>query len=466
MNLKNWFKTISKKTARKKIFFFLLMDIALIVLSMFLSFLLRFEGSVPEPQRSHVWYFIGLALIINLPIFIWRGLYSLSWSYVSVKELISIIKTITMSSAFLGAGLFILKDFDGFRNFPRSIIFINYFLTLLFIIGLRALKRVYFEINHKKRMIDNVRAQDLIKRDEVPCDNGLIKKFLKDKKVLITGAAGSIGSELFRQIKQFAPKKLIALDQDETGLFNLSHDCSVIASVRDFSKLEKIFKKYRPEVIFHAAAYKHVPLCEANPDEAYKTNVEGTQNLVNLAKKYNVQKLVLVSTDKAVNPSSVMGKTKKQAEKIVMSSGFCAVRFGNVLGSRGSVILTFKKQIEEGGPITVTHPDMTRYFMTISEAASLIIQAGAICQVIPAFASQREATAGEGEIFILDMGEPIKIVDLAKKMIKMAGLRPNKDIKIVYTGIRPGEKLHENLMSDQENMLATKHRKIFILKNS
>jgi len=300
-------------------------------------------------------------------------------------------------------------------------------------------------------MIDNIRAQDLIKRDEVPPDQNLIKNFLQDKIILVTGAAGSIGSELINQIKQFSPRKLIALDQDETGLFNLDHNCSVIASVRDFEKLERVFQKFSPEIIFHAAAYKHVPLCEANPDEAHKTNILGTKNLVELAKKYNVQKFVLVSTDKAVNPSSVMGKTKREAEKIVIAQGFCAVRFGNVLGSRGSVVPTFKKQIEEGGPITITHPEMSRYFMTTDEAVSLIIQAGSLSQ--------------GGEIFVLDMGEPIKIVDLAKKMIEMAGLKSEKDIKIVYTGIRPGEKLHEDIFSDKENMLKTKHRKIFILKD-
>ncbi len=427
------------------------MDIALISLAMFLAFLFRFDANIPDPQRNNLWIFIGLALVINLPIFIWRGLYGLSWSYVSVQELISIIKAITIGSAFLGTALFILRDYSYFQGFPRSIIFINYFLTLLFITGLRASKRIVYEANHKERMIDNIRAQDLIKRDEVPADKNLIKNFLENKVVLVTGGAGSIGSELINQIKQFSPRKLIALDQDETGLFNLDHNCSVIASVRDFEKLERVFQKFSPEIIFHAAAYKHVPLCEANPDEAHKTNILGTKNLVELAKKYNVQKFVLVSTDKAVNPSSVMGKTKREAEKIVIAQGFCAVRFGNVLGSRGSVVPIFRKQIEGGGPITITHPEMTRYFMTTDEAVSLIIQAGALSQ-------------GK-EIFVLDMGEPIKIIDLAKKMIEMAGLKSEKDIKIVYTGIRPGEKLHEDIFSDKENMLKTKHRKIFILKD-
>ena len=440
-----------KNLFKKKIVFFLIMDIALISLAMFLAFLFRFDANIPDPQRNNLWIFIGLALVINLPIFIWRGLYGLSWSYVSVQELISIIKAITIGSAFLGTALFILRDYSYFQGFPRSIIFINYFLTLLFITGLRASKRIVYEANHKERMIDNIRAQDLIKRDEVPADKNLIKNFLENKVVLVTGGAGSIGSELINQIKQFSPRKLIALDQDETGLFNLDHNCSVIASVRDFEKLERVFQKFSPEIIFHAAAYKHVPLCEANPDEAHKTNILGTKNLVELAKKYNVQKFVLVSTDKAVNPSSVMGKTKREAEKIVIAQGFCAVRFGNVLGSRGSVVPTFKKQIEEGGPITITHPEMSRYFMTTDEAVSLIIQAGALSQ-------------GK-EIFVLDMGEPIKIIDLAKKMIEMAGLKSEKDIKIVYTGIRPGEKLHEDIFSDKENMLKTKHRKIFILKD-
>uniref|UniRef100_UPI00262C1040 UDP-N-acetylglucosamine 4,6-dehydratase family protein n=1 Tax=Clostridium sp. TaxID=1506 RepID=UPI00262C1040 len=279
-----------------------------------------------------------------------------------------------------------------------------------------------------------------------------------------TGGGGSIGSELCRQIARFKPKKLIILDIYENNAYDLQIELQrkvpklnkdiVIASVRDRKKIEEIFKEYRPNVVFHAAAHKHVPLMEFNPAEAIKNNVAGTINVAEMASKYYAEKFVLISTDKAVNPTNVMGATKRLCEIIVQSinekskTEFVAVRFGNVLGSNGSVIPLFKKQIEEGGPITLTHKDITRYFMLIPEAAQLVLQAGAF--------------AKGGEIFVLDMGKPVKIYDLAVDLIKLSDLVPDKDIKIEIVGLRPGEKLYEELLMSENKLSKTKHEKIFI----
>ncbi|MEX2033357.1 MAG: SDR family NAD(P)-dependent oxidoreductase, partial [Candidatus Colwellbacteria bacterium] len=296
-------------------------------------------------------------------------------------------------------------------------------------------------------------------------DTEEIRKFVFDKTVLVTGAAGSIGSELSRQILQFSPSKLIILDIDESGLFNLEHELkrllpkaelkAVIASVADEAKINAVIEKHKPEVIFHAAAYKHVPLMEDHPEEAIKVNILGTLYTAQAAVAHGVEKFVLVSTDKAVRPVSVMGKTKRIAEMIVKSlnsesgTNFVAVRFGNVLGSRGSVIPLFQEQIRRGGPVTVTHPDMVRYFMTIPEASLLVMEAGAVGQ--------------GGEIFILDMGRPIKILDLAHELIRLSGYTPDIHIPISITGIRPGENLFEDILTDEEKASgATKWEKIYV----
>jgi FlaA1/EpsC-like NDP-sugar epimerase len=275
---------------------------------------------------------------------------------------------------------------------------------------------------------------------------------------------GSIGSEICRQVALFEPKCIVLLGHGENSIFEIQNDLSrrfptltthaVIADVRDAERIEKVFQKYRPDVVFHAAAHKHVPLMEANPEEALTNNVFGTRNVAQAADKYKVKRFVMISTDKAVNPVSIMGMSKRVAEMVVQAVGaesdtkFMAVRFGNVLGSRGSVVPLFRKQIAEGGPVTVTHPDMTRYFMTIPEAVQLVIQAGAMGQ--------------GGEVFVLDMGEPVKIVDLAEEIIRLSGYEPGKDIEIVYTGIRPGEKLFEEILTSDEAAIATKHKKIFV----
>jgi FlaA1/EpsC-like NDP-sugar epimerase len=324
------------------------------------------------------------------------------------------------------------------------------------------------EISQK---VKNIQIEDLLERKPIVLDNRSISKQLKDKTVLISGAAGSIGSEIVRQVLTFNPKKVIILDQAETPLHHLSLELqknqytskihNVIADVRNFEAMSKVFKLYKPQVVFHAAAYKHVPLMEENPSQAILTNIEGTKNLADLACAHNVIKFVMVSTDKAVNPSNVMGASKRIAEKYVQSlqiknsnennekaTKFITTRFGNVLGSNGSVVPLFTKQIANGGPVTITHPDIIRYFMTIPEACQLVLEAGAM--------------GNGGEIYIFDMGKPVKIIDLAKKMIKLAGFIPDKDIKIEIVGLRPGEKLYEELLNDTSKTIPTHHEKIMI----
>ena len=310
----------------------------------------------------------------------------------------------------------------------------------------------------------NIEIEDVLGRDAIILDNKNISSLIKDDVVLVTGGGGSIGSELCRQIMQYEPKKLVILDIYENNLYDIELElkskypeekiAAVVGSVRDKERLEEVFQEFKPGLIFHAAAHKHVPLMENNPLEAIKNNVFGTYNVVNCADKYNVKRFVLVSTDKAVNPTNIMGASKRVCEMIVQAKNkvsnteYAAVRFGNVLGSNGSVIPLFKKQIASGGPVTVTHKDITRFFMTIPEAVQLILQA--------------VTYAKGGEIFVLDMGEPVKIYDLAVSVIKLSGLEPNIDIPIKITGLRPGEKLYEELLMAEEGLTATKHDKIFV----
>lgn len=310
----------------------------------------------------------------------------------------------------------------------------------------------------------NVQIEDLLGREPIELDNKNIKNLIKDKTVLVTGGGGSIGSELCRQIIKYKPQNLVILDIYENTLYDIERELeadyptanikSIIGSVRDKERLEEVFNKYKPNVVFHAAAHKHVPLMETSPLEAIHNNVFGTYNVVNCADKYGVEKFVLISTDKAVNPTNIMGASKRVCEMIVQTKNktsktdFVAVRFGNVLGSNGSVIPLMKKQIEKGGPVTVTHKEITRYFMTIPEAVQLILQA--------------VTYAKGGEIFVLDMGEPVKIYDLAVSLIRLMGYEPNVDIPIIITGLRPGEKLYEELLMAEEGLVSTKHDKIFI----
>src|SRR6478609_1404716 len=324
------------------------------------------------------------------------------------------------------------------------------------------------EISQK---VKNIQIEDLLERKPIVLDNKSISKQLKDQTVLISGAAGSIGSEIVRQVLTFNPKRVIILDQAETPLHHLSLELekthskskihNVIADIRNKEAMKKVFKLYKPDVVYHAAAYKHVPLMEENPSQAILTNIEGTKNLADLACEHGVTKFVMVSTDKAVNPSNVMGASKRIAEKYVQSlqiknqkeNKFCSTkfittRFGNVLGSNGSVVPLFTKQIANGGPVTITHPDIIRYFMTIPEACQLVLEAGSM--------------GNGGEIYIFDMGKPVRILDLARKMIKLAGFIPERDIKIEVVGLRPGEKLYEELLNDTAKTIPTYHEKIMI----
>lgn len=323
----------------------------------------------------------------------------------------------------------------------------------------------------RNRQLPEVRVEDLLSRDEIEINMDEILQEMKDKVVMVTGAAGSIGSEICRQLCSFPLKHLVLFDSAETPIHNLRLELNekfpkmefspVLGDVRNKSRVEAIVKRYNPQIIFHAAAYKHVPLMEENPCEAVRTNVYGTRVMADAAVKHGVEKFVMISTDKAVNPTNVMGASKRLAELYVQSlnnavaqgvlagkTRFITTRFGNVLGSNGSVIPLFRSQIAKGGPVTVTHPDIIRYFMTIPEACRLVLEAG---------------TMGKGgEIFVFDMGEPVKIADLAERMISLAGLQPGVDIEIAYTGLRPGEKLYEELLSDEETTLPTSHKKIRI----
>lgn len=566
----------------KRKFLFLLADIILISFSVFLAFIVRFEGPIPSRYFLNISGLIISAIIFTLPIFYFFKLYSFSWAYVSTEELVSLVKATTLSFLFLAASFFILRDHPIFSGFPRSTLFISYFFIFILCGGIRFAKRIYLqtlpvrqkeekeitlivgagdaaeqilrsilssvaspylpigfvddnptkegisihglkvlgkiddipqiietqkvqgliialpsagakvirravelgrrsglkkikvvpslsEIIDGEMTLSNLReveVEDLLGREPVSLDQKAIESFIRDKRILITGAAGSIGSELSRQIAKFKPSLLSLLDQDETGIFNISEEVEdkfprlnkkpLIADILDEKKVEQIFKDLKPQVVFHAAAYKHVPLMEVHPDEAIKNNVFGTKVLADASIKYGVEKFIFISTDKAVNPTSVMGASKRTGEMIcqVLNDGtkFISVRFGNVLDSRGSVIPIFREQIKRGGPVEITHPEMKRYFMTCPEACLLVMQAGAM---------------GEGgEIFVLDMGTPIKILDLAKEMIKLSGFEPDRDIPIVFTQPRPGEKFFEEIMSTEERTVATKNQKIFMVKPS
>ena len=320
------------------------------------------------------------------------------------------------------------------------------------------------------RNLPDIRIEDLLGRDEIHINTGEIANFLKGKVVMVTGAAGSIGSELCRQLCHFGLKQLVLFDSAETPMHNIRLELEekfpqveftpVMGDVRMVDRVESVFRRFHPQIVFHAAAYKHVPLMEENPCEAVHTNVYGTHNVADMAVKYDVDKFIMISTDKAVNPTNVMGASKRLAEiyvqslSVAISKGlhpgktrFITTRIGNVLGSNGSVIPRFREQLAKGGPLTVTHPDIIRYFMTIPEACRLVLEA---------------AFMGKGnEIFVFDMGTPVKIADLARRMIELAGLVPDKDIEIQYTGLRPGEKLYEELLAIKENTLPTLNEKIY-----
>ncbi len=320
--------------------------------------------------------------------------------------------------------------------------------------------------------LKEINIESLLERDPIQLDFSKIESQLKDSKVLVTGGAGSIGSEMVRQILKFGPAKVMVLDQAESALYDMELELKetfsennfeiVLADIRNMERMRRVFAYFKPDYVYHAAAYKHVPMMENNPSESIMTNIFGSINLAKLSFEFKVKKFVMISTDKAVNPTNVMGASKRVAEIFVQSldsklkkegnggTQYITTRFGNVLGSNGSVIQLFKKQLKNGGPLTITHPDVTRYFMTIPEASQLVLEAGMM--------------GGGGEIFVFDMGKSVKIIDLAKNMIKLAGLELGKDINIVSKGLRPGEKLYEELLNDQENSMPTHHEKIMIGK--
>lgn len=586
--LNSLYQKVTKRTAKKRTLFFLAADAVLISFSLWLAFLMRFDGEIPGQYFTTLFWVAVLALLFCLPVFYRQRLYSFSWSYVSANELISLIKATTLSFLFLGTVLYFLRErpiFAPLAIFPRSTLFIGYFLVLFFTGGFRFSKRLYLELFPAKPLegkertlivgagdageqilrsiqaaknkspylpagfvddnpfkqgviihglkvlgrIDDIpqiikrnqldgmiialptagsatikkavekgreaglkkikvvpsmaeiingqvslrdlkepRIEDLLAREPVSLDLKTIEDFIAHRIVLVTGAAGSIGSELSRQAAKFKPSKLLLLDQEETGIFNLSEELkekfkglsfsSIVANIQDKEKINYVFSKHRPDIVFHAAAYKHVPVMEEHCDEAVKNNIFGTATVAKAALLSGVEKFVFISTDKSINPTSVMGATKRVGEMICQAlneknqTRFVSVRFGNVLDSRGNVISLFKRQIKRGGPVKITHPEMKRYFMTCPEACLLVMQAGSM---------------GEGgKVFVLDMGKPVRIVDLAKEMIRLSGFEPDKDIPIVFTRARPGEKLFEEILTAEEGTIATHHHKIFTAKLS
>ena len=558
------------------------LDAIVVCIVFFLGFLLRFDFNIPSSYLQPVILFniIGVSLLARLGMFYYFGLYKRLWHYASLDELKMIVVATTLSTGLIGTYFFLNPNIV----YPRSILGINWALTILFIGGMRFSWRLWRErrkinkfarekpakkiliygagdagemvirelkkhgelnynvlgimdddpgkqgmeihgikvlggrnqleeiLKRKKveeviiaiptapgttiREINNiclnagievrilpgmfellsgevditqlreVRVDDLLRRDPIKLDNESICGYLEGKSVLVTGGGGSIGSELIRQIAAFGPEKIILFDVSENSVFHVSRELKnlfpdlnfipLVGTIQDRERVGEIFKTYKPQVIFHAAAYKHVPLMEENPSEAVKNNIFGTINVSEEADNFGAECFVLISSDKAVNPANVMGATKRIAELVIQaknnqsSTDYVAVRFGNVLGSEGSVIPLFKEQIKQGGPVTITHPEVTRYFMTIPEAVQLVIQAGAMAQ--------------GGEIFILDMGEPVRIVDLARDLIRLSGLEPERDIPISFVGLRPGEKMFEELILEEEDVLKTRHEKIFVSK--
>lgn len=556
-----------------------MVHVCLFMLAMLGAFLLRFEFSIPAEYFPIGYAWLGAILFFKIFCFAWFGMFSGMWRYTGARDLVSLARAATVSSVLFA--LFILLG--GHRTFPRSILIIDWLLTMILVGGLRfgvrslwqlassltreeerterkrllvvgagdagemllrEMLRMYShryhpvgvldddrrKIGHNihgvpvvgvvdqvaavvkalqiheiviaiptangkqmRRILDlckptgvsirtipgidkvvdghvtmnqlrNVDIEDLLGRDPVTLDNRSLVEFLEGRVVMVTGAGGSIGSELCRQVARFKPSQLLLVEQAENALFEIHRELVAkfpalnvtpcVADICDLRRMEQIFSTHKPTAVLHAAAHKHVPMMEMNPGEAIKNNVGGTRTLADLAHAHAVERFVMISTDKAVNPTSIMGATKRVAELYIQAMAqrsktrFTAVRFGNVLGSAGSVLPIFRQQIEAGGPVTVTHPEMRRYFMTIPEASQLVLQAG---------------TMGKGgEIFVLDMGEPVKIVDLARDLITLSGLRPGEDIEIKFTGVRAGEKLFEELNMAEENADKTLHPKIFI----
>jgi len=534
-----------RPTNFKRALFFVIGDILISIFTLFLAYLLRFNFSIPKDYLNN-FFEIALIFIISKIFFYYLfKLYFVSWRFFSLKELKSLLIATTLAYIVGGGIVLIFRDF--FIPFPRSVIIIDYFLSLLFIGFFRISKRFFLEklskdnppaiviganektvsllkqnipysvleiydneknlvgtylygykieniskiddkiktaiitkelprdeldrlveflqqrgieeikiYNPFEKKIKDISIEDLLARKPKDLDKDAISKFVKDKKILITGAGGSIGSEICRLCEKYEAKELILVENSEFNLYSINEELSIkrkpyLVDVAKKEELKRVFEKEKPEIVIHAAAYKHVPMCEYNPRSAVINNILGTKNTIDLAIEYGVKDFILISTDKAVRPTNIMGATKRVCEIYAQNVNFkytkiSAVRFGNVLGSSGSVVPKFKKLIEENKPLTVTHPEITRYFMLISEACQLVLQAGSL--------------AKSGEIFILDMGEPVKIVDLAKKMLRLYGKDENN---IVFTGLRVAEKLYEELLIDEADK-ETKYKDIFIAK--
>ncbi len=579
----------------KRFAFFLVCDLAIIVLSLYSAFLMRFEFTIPAQYKTMLIMALPIFIIVKIVLFAISGLYKITWRYVGISELNRIYVATAISESLLMililipfAPYFAFLPLPHIAGFPRSVFFIDALISTLFLSGLRISKRLFMDkvlrrgnvkegrktiivgagstgemilrdieqkgysdfypvglldddktkvgayirgikvlgtsevlkeaiaknraeaviiaipsLNHKTlreiynsakecglqtikivpriydfhrpdinlKNLEEISIEDLIGRQSVSIDHSDINDFIRNKSVLVTGAGGSIGSEIVMQVCSFDPIRVILFDIDETELHNMSlrisrtlphvmNRCHYIAGdIRDAGRLDEIFEVYKPDIVFHAAAYKHVPMMEANPKESIKVNVFGTHALAEAANRHGASKFILISTDKAIRPTSIMGASKRIAEHICRAfdsasekTDYIAVRFGNVLGSRGSVLPIFLEQLKHGGPITVTHPEMKRYFMTIPEAVSLVLQA---------------STIGKGgEVMVLDMGEPVKIVNLAEELVKLHGLKPYVDVDISFTGLRPGEKLFEEILTSEEGTMSTKHEKIFIAKGS
>lgn len=435
----------------------IVLDIICIIAASILALLTRFEfdfSQIPKEFLKVIYKYGPFTIVITLIIFSLFRIYSSLWEYAGIEEVFSLI-----AACLVAAVAKIVIILFTWSVMPRS----WYVLDTIY---LMILPGVYQLVNGevKASKLRPVNIDDLLGRDEVHVNLNEVMDYVSGRVIMVTGGGGSIGSELCRQIAKHSPKQLIIFDIYENNAYDIQQELLreqpkldlvvLIGSVRDENRINSIFEQYRPEIIYHAAAHKHVPLMEGSPNEAIKNNVLGTYNMVRMADKWNAKRFVQISTDKAVNPTNIMGASKRICEMIIQTynkesnTEYVAVRFGNVLGSNGSVIPLFKKQIAEGGPVTVTHPEIIRYFMTIPEAVSLVLQAGAY--------------AKGGEIFVLDMGEPVKILDLARNMIRLSGYKVDQDIKIEFTGLRPGEKLYEELLMDEEGMTDTPNKLIHI----
>lgn len=431
-------------------------DAATIAFAYIVAFILRFDFQEP----SWGWGKVALSFVTVLAVYLLSlfvtGCYRLSWRRISVRELPRYILAMVLGCAVLTAMRYLLPDISlSHIRPPYSVILISFVLSTVGLVSLRCLWRVYWMARQKEA--------ELLERDEKTFDNSVAARYVAGRTVLVTGAGGSIGSEIVRQICAAGASRVLMVERCENALYEIdremrssSHAAELVPlmiDVNDSARMETLFRAEKPSLVLHAAAYKHVPMVELNPEEGWRNNTEATRLIAELSRANGVERFVLISTDKAVNPVSVMGKTKLAAEKAIMEldgpTSFCAVRFGNVFGSSGSVVPLFRSQIAKKEPLTVTHPDMRRYFMTIQEAVSLVLQA---------------ASRTEKAIYTLDMGESLRILTLAENLIQQAGFRPYVDIPIVFTGLRPGEKLFEELDISEKSAYRTDMAKIYITK--